>query len=689
MSKVGPSSHKYVLTLALTATLLSACESPLRRSPLGRLPVPATSGGTRTEVGVEADESAQRPEEGLPSRIYGVEAFQKEVLDDEGATIEQLVVNFDAAPLPEVVQVILGDLLKQNYVIDEDLRGTVTLQTHGSFSSPALMELLESVLEMNGAALVRDPNGLFRVGQSEKIRSGLAPLSRELRARLGGGYQTMIIHLEFATADEVAKVLSSVTSSDVMVTPDARRNLLMLMGGGPALAKFRELVEVFDSNWMEGQVVGMFPLQHSSARDVKQELDVIMGSAEEKGAGALRLVTIDRLNAILAVSRAPSLMREVEKWVGRLDLGTAASASRVYVYRVQNGKATDLAGVLGQIFMTGAASSDPLADSVAPTMQAVQLEGGAETMTPGFADSPFGTGADEIRIIPDTVNNALVVMATPQEYRQIADALRQLDVAPMQVIIEASIIEVSLNDDLEYGIEWFFKNDMAGSSEKEGRGLLDLAGAGIGPASPGFSYAVVDAADRVRGVVNLLASRSEVEVLSSPSLMVLGNQTATINVGEEVPVPSRQSVSNIDPDAPTVNEISYRDTGVILGVTPRVNAGGLVTMEIEQEVSNVGPTTTSGLDAPTFQQRKITSTVAVQSGSTIVLGGLIRGRDSDAEAGVPILYQMPVVGKLFGGTSQDTQRTELLVLITPRVVSDASSAADVAAELYKKLNYLD
>ena len=239
---------------------------------------------------------------------------------------------------------------------------------------------------------------------------------------------------------------------------------------------------------------------------------------------------------------------------------------------------------------------------------------------------------------------------------------------------------------LEYGVEWFFRNGF--TIAKEGQGALDLGSPGINPLAPAFSYAVLDGVDDVRVVLNALETESKINILSSPSLMVLDNQTAVINVGDEIPVPTRQSVSNIDSAARTVNEIQFRNTGVTLQVTPRVNAGGLVTMEIEQEVSDAVPTTSSELNAPTIQQRRISSTVAVQSGQTIVLGGLIRETRSANESGVPFVRRVPYLGKLFGQTSDQSQRTELLVLITPQAVNNDDEARALTREYSEKMQSL-
>ena len=256
-------------------------------------------------------------------------------------------------------------------------------------------------------------------------------------------------------------------------------------------------------------------------------------------------------------------------------------------------------------------------------------------------------------------------------------ALIKLDVVPLQVLIEVTIAEVTLTDDLEYGLQWFFRsgNSQFDLSESlTARSFGDFAG---------FSYLFSTSDARV--TLNAIASVTDLKIISSPSLMVLDNQTAEIQVGDQVPVSTQSAVSVSDPDAPIVNSIEYFDTGVILRVTPRVNAGGLVIMELEQEVSDVVETVTSGIDSPTINQRRIKTTVAVQSGETVALGGLIRDDRARSNSGIPLLRDIPVLGKLFSTTIEGAARTELIVLITPRVVRSQFEARQVTEELRRRI----
>jgi len=389
---------------------------------------------------------------------------------------------------------------------------------------------------------------------------------------------------------------------------------------------------------------------------------------------------------------------------------------------VQNGRAADMAVVLSSVFESEvserrrqappelAPGLSPVAIAAAePLPQRGRAEGGAVPApgagqlaaalpAPRVAPAVVPTAAlpvarrndlgaiaaidqsGDIRIIADEKKNALVILATSAEYRMIEATLKRLDITPLQVLIEVTIAEVGLIDDLRYGLQWFFQSGDVSAT------FSSLASGAVASAFPGFSF--VFAGSDARVVLNALTEITDVQVISSPQLMVLDNQSARLQVGDQVPIATQSSVTVNDPDAPIVNSIQFRDTGVILEVTPRVNAGGLVVLDVLQEVSDVVETTTSDIDSPTIQQRFIESTVAVQSGDTVALGGLIRDRHEESVSGLPLLSEIPVLGNLFKTTEEIERRTELLVLITPRVVRNRSEALDVTEELRRRLSTL-
>lgn len=597
-------------------------------------------------------------------RVVG--AARTESLSLKGGNI---TLNFDATPIADAVAIVLGDHLNVPYTIEPSVQGEVTYDGSEGLARDDLLPVLESLLASEGAALVGEDSG-YRVVPMDRARmlAGTDLLGDDA----GTGYRSVVIPLKFVSAADMAEIAASYGVQPVV---NENRNAVIVSGTTRQIRQVRQLVQTFDVNWLEGMSIALHPLRYADAADVRRELDTIFDADSEEGArGAARVTSIERLNALLVVAPHAGLLEEYGRWINRLDRVAVAGGRSLYVYHVQNGRASDLARVLTDVFL-------PRHFEVPAPGEDYGTEPDGRETAPGEPPVASSTAGNRVRVIADSTNNALLIHADEQDYAIIEAALRQLDVEPMQVLIEASIIEINLTDELRYGLEWLIRGR---TDDYTGDATLDFNGPGLDAITPGFSY-VLRKADEVRLAINALAEDAQINVLSSPALMVLNNRTATIRVGDEVPIPTRQAVSNIDPDAPTVNEIEYRNTGVLLSVTPRLNANGLVTMDVDQEVSNVAETTTSDIDAPTFLQRHISSSIAINSGETVVLGGLIREQQSNNDSGIPVLHKLPGIGKLFGTTSRVSQRTELVVLITPRAVYEPRDMRAVTEEYQRKM----
>ncbi len=607
-----------------------------------------------------------------------------------------VTLNFEKTDLQEVVKVIIGDLLKENYSIGPGVTGSVSLQTSRPVGTEMLLPMLENLLRINGAVLVRE-EGMYRV--TAMTAAGHGTLTPSIGAPKSVGYHLAVVPLRYIPATEMQKVLQSVVPEGNPLLVDDKRNLLMLAGSSQELRSWVSLVNIFDVDWMRGYSVGLFPLQNASAKVVAEELDKVLLNRAEGGPGKMvKLEPIERLNALLVITPQASYLNQVKEWITRLDTVGSEPGRRLYVYQVKNRKATELADVINEIFSGQSAKSTPQLSTLSAYVADKAVEegrkvaGGGEkgpaTVTPVTQPQMEGLalpeGAD-VRIVADMQNNAILVMASGTEYRVIEAAMRKLDVVPLQVLVEASIMEITLSDELSYGLEWYMNNRDMGN-DFTGSSLLDLnAGEGIGAIVPGFSYAMVDAANDVGAVLNMLATESRLNVLSSPSLMVLDNSKANIRVGEQVPV--RSSGERALGEQTIYETFEYKDTGVMLSVTPRVNSGGLVTMEIDQTITDIGAIE-STTQQRKFLQRNITSEVAIQSGQTIVLGGLIMENKTADKSGIPLLRDIPLLGWLFGGRKNVDQRTELLVLITPKVVRNQQDASAVTEELRRRMEGL-
>ena len=590
-------------------------------------------------------------------------------------------LNFDGTRLRDVVKAVLGDILKKNYLMDASVKGKVTLITVRSLSKSAVLPVLESVLRMHGAVLIQEKE-MMRIVPAKKLSTEL--LSPVMADKDHLGYSVRVFPLRYIAATELQKILGASIPKQHILQVDDARNLLIVRGEGPVLDRVSETVRIFDVDWLSGKSVGLFPVKNAELSAISIELGAILGREDKNliAGGMIKLLSIERLNALLVISAQEKYLHRVQKWIKRLDKSHYTVGQRLYVYRVQNGVAKEMAKLLNELFGQAATNGGRSPIQLAPGLKSAEISAqGSQAVT-----------AERIKIIADESNNALLILTDNPGYRLVSDAIKKLDVTPLQVLVEATIAEVSLSDELRYGLEWFFRGEVKGG--RSGEGLLNLGNA-LAPAAPGFSYAV-KSGERTLAMLNTLASESRVKIVSSPSVMVLNNKTATIQVGDEVPVLTQQATNLEAANSPTgdneegsqtqvVNSIQYKETGVLLSVTPRVNTGGLVSMEIKQEVSNVSNTQSSGIDSPTINQRKIETTIAVGSDQTVVLGGLIRENKGESKGGVPWLRAIPILGWLFGSAGQDAQRTELVVLITPRVVDNQNRLKAVTDEFRLKM----
>lgn len=601
-----------------------------------------------------------------------------------------ITLNFENTSIDEVVKLVLGDILGENYSLDPAIKGAVTLKTTKPVKRDALLPILEELLKMNGAALVWS-DGLYRVTPlSGAARAALPPRLRNGAGDPGFGLQ--IIQLRYIAAKEMMKLLEPMVPKENQIMVDEHRNLIVVAGTGRELQGWRETAEIFDVDWMSGHSIGVFPLHYADAKTIAEELNRIVGQhMNADSAGMVRIEALDRLNSILVLTPQPRYLEQMQVWVERLDRVGDGPGTRLFAYAVKNRKASELAAVLTSVF--GGSSAGGVmpvkAPAMAPGLKPVKLStkgGDAAATTPDVAaqgQSLTLPAGGVVRIVADESNNAILVMASAQDFKLIESALKRLDVQEMQVLIEASILEVSLTDELSYGLEWYIKQNRFHKNYST-EALLDLnTTSGIGATIPGFSYTITGGTN-VSAVLNALATDSKLNVISSPSLMVLDNRTARITVGDQVPVRTETATTE---GGVIIESIQFKDTGVQLEVKPRINTGGLITLDIRQDVTDAGER-----DAATgqrsFRQRNIESSIAIQSGDTIMLGGLITENNTDTESGVPGLSKLPLIGALFGKTTESKRRTELVVLITPRVVRTSDDARLLTDEFRLRMNSL-
>lgn len=646
-----------------------------------------------------------------------------------------VVLNFVNAPVREFVDAVLGTTLDVGYLIDPRVDGTITVRSPQPVPRETVIGVVEDVLAMNGAALVKE-GAIYKIVPIEEANPKPTILRQEGRqVAFDRGFSLNIIPLRYASAEELREVVEPFVPSGRALRVDPLRNLFVFAGTSSEAADFADLVSIFDVDWVASKSFGLFPLTYADPNSMASELErVFSQGAQGEGPGTIDVIPIERLNAVLVITSQGAYLKDVRAWVERLDRGVEAEQRQLYVYYVQNGRASELADLLGKAFDIDVSQSarEAISPDLAPGLDATEMNRPAASLynsddlgspaspagdvvtpsrpalpprlesveaLPGFGapsdieDEP--AGASRLRIVADQRNNALLIHATSAEYGIILAALKKLDIVPLQVMIEATIAEVTLNDALKYGVEWFFNfgNSNLIFSTRE-ISTSDPAPSQLLGVFPSFSYIL--AASNTKVILSALSQITDVKVISSPQLMVLDNEPARLQVGDQVPVAVRSSISTeTTTEAPIVAEIEYRDTGVILDMVPRVNASGLVVLDIVQEVSDVAQTvvastTTTVVQAttPTISQRRIATTVAVNSGETVALGGLIRDGNSKSVTGVPLLSDIPILGNLFKTTTDTTRRTELLVLLTPRVVHDRNDARTVTDDLRQRMRRL-
>ncbi len=595
-----------------------------------------------------------------------------------------VALNFPASDVRVVAQAVLGDILRMPYTLAPSASGQVTLVTPRKVARGAVLGLFEEALRASRLALVRQ-NGGYTVMSVDAARASGAVGAGEGQP----GFGNEIERLQFVSATQMKALLDPILPG-VVVQADPVANTITLAGTEGQRANARAILKQFDVNWLRNMSFALFVPQRTDARIIVPELDKLINAADSPTRGLVRLIAMENLNGILAVTAQSQYLADVNRWIEILDREGQNNEERMFVYRVQNGRSKDLARTLNTAFgMTdggsGGNSSDrPSPDSIGSdqTGQAVPTP---QQPAPGGAISPGG-GSGRARIgatiTNDDNNNAIVVFGTPREYAIVLEALNKLDIAPLQVLIEAAITEVSLNDNLSYGLQWNFTGD-SGSSTFNGTQTDSAGSLALARQTPGFSL-LFTRGQSISAVLNTLETKTKINVVSAPKLVVLNNQTAALQVGDQVPILTQSSTSNIGNSA-TVNSVDYRDTGIILKITPRVNESGLVTLDIAQEVSSVKNINSSGINSPTISTRKISTTVAVQDGDVVALGGLIRNTLSVDRNGLPIISQIPILGALFGNHGRTRDKTELIVLIKTRVIRSSTDAQAMTQELQSRI----
>jgi general secretion pathway protein D len=727
--------------LLMILALLVGCQIYPSQPGLEPLEEPAAlqAAPPRVNSAIPVDRSHERPVEarGVSTTPTVTTAPASTVQGQAG----DVTLNFVDTDIREIARTILGTTLKLNYTIDPNVHGTGSIDTGMPLPRSALLPTLETLLNQNGATVI-EKNGVYAV---VPIAQGISTNPVSGANALGAGTQVVALH--YAAAKDLAKMLEPYVAEGGKISADPGRNAVIVSGDLAVRETLVSLVHAFDIDILAGQSYALFPVGDSDPGKVAGELERVL-QAQNEGAlgGVVRVLPMERVNAVLVVSSQSRYVDAAKRFVSLMNRVEDATARSWHVYYVQNGQSADLELLLQRAFTPRNVSPTPAPPgTTAPGAEQLTIGGGRQPgggttgfggqgSTAGLGGAGGGAGAttglpgpggaqglgasipsptavaeatppateplstetgpggagpeNRIRIIANRRNNALLIYATPSEYEVIEGMLRKIDIIPLQVLIEATIAEVDLNDALQYGTQFFFKTDhfaetLGGppGAPPSGTTLPFLGGLNYPSSFPGF---ILSKAPNF--ALSALANVTKVKVLSAPQVTVLDNEPARLQVGQQVPVLTGTATSTLAAGAPVVNSVDYHSTGVIMQVTPRVNSGGLVTLDIAQEVSSVTAAQTNTVTgSPTFNDQTFRTRVAVQDGQTVGMAGLITDNANEGNTGIPFVKDIPLLGTLFSTQQNTRARTELLVLITPHVIHDQRDARALTEDLRSQL----
>jgi len=620
-TKLAPQESAKVIPLAAEQPA-SGTAKPNVMKPSGQAPT-------------EAPKEIKKPE---PAKPLPVEPKKEEVIPPKtpqkpaGSSVS---FNFDDADIFSVIQTIFGDVLKVNYIVDPSVKGRVNFRSVAPVAKEDVLPIMEVILRLNGIGIVEE-RGLYRIIPIGDISKEPAPIGigREAeKVQITGKALLQIIPIKYIQSSEMTRVLTPFLSKNAVIVDIPKGNYIIVVDTDANVKRLLQFIQVFDS--------------------------------EE-----LKRVT-----------------------------------PRVFVYPVQNSKAKDLASILQQIFTgakpTGTAPTKPSTTTRTPTPTAGQPPQPTPSPQPQVSMGHEGGEAlvsETTKIFPDEVTNSIIILATPEDYALIAETIKKIDIIPRQVVIEGLIVRINLKDNLSFGLAWSFKNNVNmdlrpfGGDKTKLTGDININPGGLDTSnlpSQGFTFVGTDPKGIVRAVLTALSDESNTKVLAAPHILVSDNKEARIQVGSEVPLATSTTTTPLTAgtsvSVTSTATIQYKDIGIILKVKPQVNDSGLISLEITQEISSIGDkVVVGGLDEISIDKTETTTNLVAKDGETIIIGGLIREDVTKTKSGIPLLSKIPIIGNLFGTTTDNTLRTELIILLTPHVIRNQEEAADVTSDYVER-----
>ncbi len=691
-SRSGPGP----LGLLPLAVLLASCASVTDSGGAGASQ-PATSAQAAQPEAAPSEPGSPGPD-AITAAQAAAAAAQLELIDEINRDGSLLAGGGAADTAPEPVSVSDEDVVELNYeeadlrlvleelaealdislVIDPAINRTVSLRT--AQDRPLAREDIWPLMRL----LTRDAGVVInRVGNVYNVRQVSAPAPTEFTTpdSLGGSGAARIMQvtpLVYVSAEAAIEVIRPLLQNEADVRQFTVNNTLAISAGPEELQRINQLLLLVDADPFLNQGIRIYPLENANAIEVAEELAEILLLIEGENP-SYQVRGIGRINALLVTAPATRGFDEVSRWVAILDAESQQQVEQLFMYRVKNLPAVELAGTLSQVFeedeeplLPGLQAEDDLADieeqvnlDLVDNSEDQNGEGDAEAATPAAAESGSSAGISanlQVRIVADEATNSLLIRASARDYRQLLTTISQLDVAPLQVMVNAVIAQVTLNDETRFGVDW--------SRVAENAELMPLentAETGFVPTLNGlmFTRSFLDGAARVEATLEAIAQNNEVRLLARPSLLVTNNQEGEIQIGAEVPIEAGQSITT---GGLATTNIQYRPTGIELYITPQINEDGVVTLTIRQVLSSVDNAASGVNNNPVFNNQEISTTVVVNNGENIVLGGLIQSDNENLNRGVPLLNQVPVLGNLFSYQQLRVERRELFIVLRPEII---------------------
>ena len=578
-----------------------------------------------------------------------------------------IIIDFDQVDLNEALKVLIKEGLHASYVLSPRVSGRITIHSIGEIKKDQLLPLIEAILRLNNLSIVKKDHIYYIVPQQE------APGLTEIG--IGEGVGIYLFPLEHIRTDKAASTIKPLLGPTTQIIPESYSNTLIVVGYPKDVEKIKTLIKAIDIDLFTQVKFKMFILQYIKVDEVYSVLKQIFKEGPKPEIRpVITFIPFKSMNALLVLTIKEDLLNQVEGWIKELDVKPEEAAMHVYVYPIENGDAEEIANLLKQLF--GKKVEKRPGKVIVPAKKAAPTAPTEELIA-------------EVKIIPDKINNFLIIKATPPDYHIIERVIKELDIIPRQVSIETVLAEITLTKSIAYGVEWFIKHRgqkyIGNVSLSEGVRFSMPEGVAAEGLPTGFSYSLFTTPGQLRALISTLASISEVNILSTPLILVTDNTESSIKVGEEWPYTKETTVTTT---GVPITSVEYREVGILLTVKPHISSTGLVKMELTQEISSVLPEAEGVGGNPAFMKRQAKTSLVVQNGQTVVLGGLFKTEKTRTTSGIPLLKDIPLLGFLFGKKSWETTKTELLIALTPHVIRTREEAEAVHKEFLEKIEEL-